>query len=140
MNVEKELKKLEDESKAMKAAFERSAAQIPIFTKTVRHSTSQNRITLKYPGGGTSYNGDPESVIVTFNTNSGINTLAKLEATTDNSRLPLVRRVPFSGGARWSVTANPKGDFDGNNWSPTNYTFTVQAASEGTLTTEDGVS
>lgn len=136
MNVESELIKLENESKALKATFERAATTITLFTNGITHTTTQNQMTV-VTSGGTYYQNDPERVIVTFNTNTGANTIAKLEIATDNTDLPVVRRLPYSGGAQWSVCAGTKNT---SPWQPTNYTFTVQSLMDGALSAAEATS
>lgn len=133
-NTERLLTKLENESKALKATFEQSAMALPVFTTTHAHTTTQNKITIAASGNTYTPN-DPERVIVTFNTNSGANTIAKLEISTNNAYLPVTRRIPYSGGAQWSVTAGAQSN--GSSWQPTNYTFTVQSLINGTLNSAD---
>lgn len=132
-SVEQWLSRLEDEGKSLKQGFERSATSMELFTRTATHSTSRNPITLTDQFGSYTHS-DPERVIVTFNTNSGANTLAKLELSTNNPSMPVVRRLPFSGGARWSVTASTR---DSSTWVPTNYSFTVHALIDGIITTSE---
>ncbi len=131
--IETELKKLEEEIAAQKAVYEKMATQMPVFTKSINFTTSGNRIKIVYPGG-TEYETDGnERVVVTFATSRGSNTLAVLEMTTDGLHSDLkVRRVPYTGGARWVVYSMP--NYDGNaNRIDTHYTFTVQSAVDGTL-------
>lgn len=128
-NIERQLTKLENESKSLKAAFQQQATLLPVYTDSIDYTTTENLMSFNY--GGTPATGkDPERVIVTFATDSGANTIAKLEITTDNDYLPIVRRVPYSGGARWYVTAGSK---DEDSWEATNYNFTVQSMINGTL-------
>lgn len=74
---------------------------------------------------------DNEAVVVTLETTAGTNTLAILELTTNGTYMPVIRRVPYTGGARWVVTAPPR--YSGGNWQPTTYNFTVQTLVDGTL-------
>lgn len=133
MTTEQWLSKLENESKALKQGFERSATSIPLFTKSISYSTNRNAMTMTYTGASMVVS-EPERVIVTFNTLNSLNTLAKLEIQTDSNRLPLVRRLPYSGGARWSVTAGTKND---STWETTNYTFVVHSFINGEISVSE---
>lgn len=128
MSTEAWLAKLEEESRALKASFERSANSLLLKTQNIAYQTIRNQVTVSYPGG--SYvQDDAERVILTLNTASGINTIAKLELSVDNVYArPYVRRLPYAGGARWSITCAPKSPY-----SPTNITFVVRSMTEGTL-------
>lgn len=131
--MEAELKKLEDEIEAQKAAYEKMAIQMPIFTKSINFTTSANPMNIRYPDN-TNYSFDGnERVVVTFTTSRGSNTLATLELTSDAIKADLkIKRVPYSGGARWIVYDIPNYDGGGNRID-THYTFTVQSAVAGTL-------
>lgn len=121
---------LRREYQEQKVAFERSATQFNLFTKTLNFATSAN--ICRYSEGGISFDyEDNERVVVTLSTSSGANTLAKLEISGDFSTPPIVRRVPYSGGARWIVSNTPR-DLRGS-WAATNYTFVVQTLVNGTL-------
>lgn len=131
--MEAELKKLEDEIEAQKAAYEKMAIQMPIFTKSINFTTSANPMNIRYPDN-TNYSFDGnERVVVTFTTSRGSNTLATLELTSDAIKADLkIKRVPYSGGARWVVYDMPNYDGGGNRID-THYNFTVQSAVDGTL-------
>ena len=131
--MQAELKKLEDEIEAQKAAYEKMAIQMPIFTKSINFTTSVNSMNIRYPDGTNySFEGN-ERVMVTFTTSRGSNTLATLEFTSDGIRADLkTKRVPYSGGARWIVYDIPNYDAGGNRID-THYTFTVQSAVDGIL-------
>lgn len=131
--MEAELKKLEDEIEAQKAAYEKMAIQMPIFTKSINFTTSANPMNIRYPDN-TNYSFDGnERVVVTFTTSRGSNTLATLELTSDAIKADLkIKRVPYSGGARWVVYDMPNYDGGGNRID-THYSFTVQSAVDGTL-------
>lgn len=137
-NTERLLTELENESKALKATFQQAATSLPVFTNTITHATTQNQMTIVTSDGSTYYTNDPERLIVTFNTNSGANTVAKLEVHTDNPNLPIIRRILYSGGAQWSVAAGSQSN--GSTWQATNYTFTVQSLINGTLNAVDATS
>lgn len=131
--MEAEFRKLENEIEAQKAAYEKMATQMPIFTKSVDFTTSANSMNIRYPDN-TNYSFDGnERVVVTFTTSRGSNTLATLEFTSDGIKADLkIKRVPYSGGARWVVYDMPNYDSGGNRID-THYTFTVQSAVDGTL-------
>lgn len=135
MSTEKELKKLEDEITAQKAVFEKMAAQLPVYTKSVNFKTKANPMHMDQ--GGSSYNFDGnERVVVTFATDRGSNTVATLEMTVTGFTSDLkVKRVPYTGGARWIVYNTPTYGQVGGTWQriDTIYDFTVQSAVSGTL-------
>lgn len=131
MTVSQIIANLRREYHALKQAFQASTTKINLMTKTLQFSTSKN--TCNYSGGGISFNyEDNERVIVTLTTASGVNTLANLEISGNYDQPPVVRRVPYSGGARWVVSNAPRQS--GGNWAPTTYNFTVQTLINGTLT------
>lgn len=129
-DTQKILKQLRQEYHAQKVAFEQAGANINLFTKSVNFSTQQNLVSQTQSGSTFSYPGE-ERVVVTLTTNSGSNTLAKLEVSGNYDTVPIVRRVPFSGGAKWVVTSSPR--LVGGNWASTTYTFVVQTLVNGTL-------
>jgi hypothetical protein len=139
MNTEKWLKQLEDESKALKQVFDRSALSMTIFTKTASISTSQNKITVTYPDGSTDSFNDQERIVVTFNTKTGANTLAKLEYTTTSPFIPIKRLQTYSGGARWMLSNNPNINNSGQ-WTSAKYDITVQSFLDGTLSVAEATS
>lgn len=132
--MEAELKKLEEEIRAQKTAFEKMGLQMPVFTKSVNFSTLANPMRIDY-GGGDVYEFDGnERVVVTYATSRGSNTLATLEMTIDGLTANLkVKRVPYAGGARWIIYNSPT--YGGADYKriPTNYVFTVQSAVDGSL-------
>lgn len=130
INTQKILKELRQEYKNQKVAFEQAGTNLNLFAKTLSFSTSKNTVTQTVSGSSFSYE-DLERVIVTLDTASGSNTLAKLEISGDYDTVPIVRRVPYSGGARWVITTSPK--LAGGNWSSTNYNFVAQTLVNGTL-------
>lgn len=134
--MEAELKKLEEEIRAQKTAFEKMGLQMPVFTKSVNFSTLANPMKIDY-GGGDVYEFDGnERVIVTYATSRGSNTLATLEMTIDGLTANLkVKRVPYAGGSRWIIYNTPTYAEVGGNYQrvATNYTFTVRSAVDGTL-------
>lgn len=130
--MEQELTRLEDEINAMKATFEKTALQMPVFTHSIEFKTSANKITMNQSGSTFDFDGN-ERVQVTFDTARGSNTLAVLEMQSDGIKADLkVKRVPYTGGARWIVYDMPNYNSGGNRID-TNYTFTVQSAVDGVL-------
>ncbi len=130
MTVSQSIANLRREYHALKQAFQASATKINLITKTAQFSTSKNA--CNYNGGGINFNyNDNERVVVTLATASGANTLANLEISGNYEQPPIVRRVPYSGGARWIVSNAPR-QSDGN-WAATTYNFTVQTLINGTL-------
>lgn len=129
MDTSGKLRNIRRELQAQKSAFERGASTLNLYTKTLTYSTKKNACRWQDSGSTFNYE-DNERVIVTLTTTSGANTLAKLELTGNYSTLPMVRRVPYSGGARWIVATSPR--YSGG-WQPTDYTFTVQTLVNGTL-------
>lgn len=132
MTAEDWVAKLEAESRALKSAFDRNANSLLLKSYSTAYATVRNQVTINY-SGGSSQQDDAERVIVTFDTAAGVNTIAKLELTTDNQYArPYVRRLPYTGGAKWSVTCSPK-----NPYSPTNINFTVRSLVAGVLKTSE---
>lgn len=128
MNLEKTLAKLEDEIKALKNAYEQTALQIPVFTYEKDFTTSINNITITYPDNDAySFEGWNRTVI-TFISERGVNALAVLEILPDDGGTGIatlkVRRVPYSGGARWILL-----DVGGER----NYKFVVHSSVKGSL-------
>lgn len=141
--VEQYLEKLESEGKALDVSFERDASIIPFTTKSGSHTTAENKYTYTFTSakGGSSFSVDGyERTLVTFDTIDGSNTLATLEIDILNSSnsgtWPMVRRIPYSGGARWLVTITPNLDANYNR-IPTNINFSVNSMAPGTLTIGD---
>lgn len=133
MTVQAILKALRREYWALKTAFSAPAINIPVITKTLNFTTSKNLCHYVAPGYYDYYTEEIERVEVTLTTTSGANTFAKLELSGNATEAyPKIRRVPYSGGARWIVTNVPRRS-DGN-WQATSYTFTVQTMVDGTLT------
>lgn len=130
-NVEKQIKELNTEADALKVAYEAAAMNIPVVTKTLSFTTSKNEISITFGGQTTTYP-DYERTVLTFATAYGQNTVAQLELTTNATLSPKIQRVPYSGGARWIINAQPRLDGN-NNWLATTYNFTVQTAIDGTL-------
>ena len=156
--VEKQIEKMEQEIKALKASFQQSASSMEIYTTRTTFTTQANKFTAYNP----SYNyqdwsrivsyyidhdsSDPSSyyadepVIVTFRSENGQNVLANLEigANGDATSFIKIIRLPFSGGARWKLLCAPLLEDVGNpvqyvNWSPWTLNIAVQAGVKGTL-------
>lgn len=127
--VESQLTTLETEAAALKAAFEQSATSLTVaFSGSITCATTAN---MDQYG-----NYADETVQVTLATTTGANTLATIELETDSTYLPIIRRVPYSGGARWRVTIMPKNGYYASNWTATNFTFYVHAFVSGELSAE----
>mgnify|MGYP006908799114 CR=1 FL=1 len=129
-NTAQIIEDLKREVRALKVAFQQSATKINLYTKTLNFSTSENLCTQTQDGYSFSY-ADQERVVVTLSTSSGTNTLAQLEVSGNYNQAPIVRRIPYSGGARWIVSNAPK--LSGLNWSSTTYNFAVQTLVNGTI-------
>jgi hypothetical protein len=139
INTENWIAQLEDESKALKQGFDRAASNMTVFTKSISITTTKNDITITESGGFSNVSSNQERVIVTFATNNGSNTIAKLEVETSGTSLPIKRLRTYSGGAQWVITNDPSRD--GNyNWLPTTYTFTVQSFLDGSLSVAEATS
>lgn len=127
-NTEVTIQKLEEEVKALKNAFSQTALQLPVFTYTIYFTTTVNQITIQEPGYPSfTFDGSGRTV-VTFDSAAGVNTLAFLEIEYDDGGYGMsdtkVRRVPYSGGARW-IVYDMGGQID--------YKFVVHSAVQGTL-------
>lgn len=77
MNAETKVKELNDELKALKTAYERTASEIVVYTFSKE----------------TPYVGNV-SYEITFTTDDGSNAIASLEGAR-------AKRIPFEGGAKW---------------------------------------
>lgn len=125
------IKNLRREYHALKQAFEANATQINLITRTTSFATKKNECYWDDPNAASyDYTGN-ERTIVTFDTTSGANTIAKLEISGDYVNLPEVRRMPYTGGARWVVSTAP--EHFGSDWEATHYQFTVQSLVDGSL-------
>lgn len=154
MSVEKDIEKMEQEIKALKASFEQSASMMKIYSTQITFSTSMNSVTYSNP----SYNPlqweslvsmpridanthcGVETIVVTFTCSGGINTFATLEieelVATSGLGVITTTRVPYNGGARWLVTAQPNVTLQPSGWytwQPTKLRFVVKSAVEGQL-------
>lgn len=134
MSVEAWLSRLEKESDALKQTFLRSATSLKVITNTLTYQTVRNAITIVFSGGSNVFN-DPERFIVTFDTFTGSNTIARLEMSTDQ-QYPFVkvRRLPYSGGARWSVVMNSR---DYATWTTTNCQISIHSLVDGSITVSE---
>lgn len=133
--VSKKIQIIKRELQALKIGFARSARQIPLTTKTLSFNTKKNACHFEdrlNPGFDYNYE-DDERVIVTLNTTQGTNTLAILEISGNYDLAPVVKRLPYSGGARWSVTTSPRYDWNDHSWLPTTYNFTIQTLVDGSM-------
>lgn len=159
MRTEKEVEKLEGEIKAIKASFQQSASMMEVYTASCNFSTSPNVITwngnghwtpLHYTwldtlygqtvdGSGNTTGYGRERIIVTFTCTGGINTFAslELEPIDMNDGTVWIKRIPYSGGARWVVYLNPNGVYNGQgvwqSWKANKLKFYVQSAMAGTV-------
>ena len=134
--TEKDLRKLEQEVEAQKATFDKQASQLLTYTKTAYFTTSTNSVTLtpiSDPSQAYTTEGN-ERVVVTFAAEGGSNTLAVLEVDSDNDDEVdfTINRVPYSGGARWIVSAVPRYNQSFTRID-THYTFKVHSVMDGTL-------
>lgn len=126
-----EIARLRRECSALKQSFEVAGTTLPLTTESINFSTSENK--CRRSGGGLDYeSAELERIVVTLTTTSGVNTIAKLEVACSGDT-PNVRRVPYSGGARWIVSGAPPLD-NNSNWHSTAYTFVAQTLVAGTLT------
>ena len=156
MTVDQQLQKIEQEIQAIRAAFAQNVANMEVYTATLDFTTSRNTTNwsnsqpydpTKWPSlipmqlDTNDERFDTETVIVTFDCSAGINTFADLEVdsidTSPGLTVVSTRRIPYSGGARWSVTVSP--NFSGSGpgmyvWKPSKLKFAVQSAAPGTLT------
>ncbi len=136
--VEQQLTTLEYEANAQKVAYEQAATSLPVFTVGADFTTTRNELQMTYGAAGRTENGI-ERVIVTLDTESGANTLATLELSTDADSAPNIRRTVYKGGARWIVTNQPKvqsGSWQSGTWEATHYHFQVQSLVRGSLSVE----
>ena len=153
--VEKQIERMEQEIKAIKASFEKSAAQMPMYSSEITFTTSQNIVKFTHPPidprdwatltsmprtDVDTYCGK-EPIIVTFSCDKGINTFANLEIETISGTSSIfssssISQISYNGGARWLVIIQPNtkiGDDGWDIWSPTILRFVVKSAAQGTL-------
>lgn len=156
MTVDQQLQKIEQEIRAVRAAFAQNVANMEVYTSTLDFATSKNTTTwsnsqpydpnqwaplTSMPLDTNNERFGTETVIVTFDCGAGINTFADLEIDFIDTKTGFTvvssRRIPYSGGARWSVAISP--NFSGSGpgmyvWKPSKLKFAVQSAAPGTLT------
>lgn len=156
MRVDQQLQKVEQEIESIRSAFAYNASNIDVYTSTLTFTTSKNTTSWNNSGsynplqwapltsmytssGGDRF--DVETVIVTFTCDAGINTFANLEinyvTVSAGFAVSSCRRVPYSGGARWLVTIQPRATSDGRGnytWQASTLKFAVQSAAPGNLT------
>lgn len=131
MSLESEITNIEREIKNLKDAYEQTALQLPVFTYQIDYTSLNNHLKTTY-SDGYSYESDnmPARVVVTFDTETGANTLATLEMMINKEIIQYgmgnynFKRVPYNGGARWIVY---------DTQTPTNFTFVVHSAVRGRL-------
>lgn len=130
MLISQIISSLRREFHALKQAYQATATKVNLVTLPLNYSTKRNA--CNYAGGGINFNyDDNERVVITLTTAAGVNTLANLEISGNYDQPPIIRRVPYSGGARWIVSNAPKQS--GGNWTATNYQFAVQTLVNGAL-------
>lgn len=127
-SVSKKIQNIKRELQALKIGFARSARQIPLTTKTLTFDTKKNACDMS----GIPYEGD-ERVIITLDTAQGANTLAILEISGNFEIAPVVKRLPYSGGARWEVMNSPRINWLDHTWLPTTYIFAIQTLVDGSV-------
>lgn len=157
MSTEKQVEKIEQELKAIKASFEYSATSMKIYKYENIFTTSMNALHITPPP---SY--DPmdwlllwhpilyedkttsigaERIEVTFICEGNRNTIASLEIELlqhgEGLRPVIVERKIYSGGARWIVRATENTKMVGTtgyySWSPNIIRFVVKSSVPGQL-------
>lgn len=156
MSVETQIEELKNEMAALKTSFNQVSMSLDVYTTSLEFSTSPNQIqwnsnnldqtkpcylfsldgTSDLQGNHNSYG--RERVEVTFDCDAGINTFASLEIDLidANDWAVWVKRVPYSGGARWIVLLTDNAVLSGGvwqSWKANVVKFTVQSAAPGTL-------
>ena len=154
--VDNQLQKLEQEIESIRTAFSQNASTMTVYTSTIDFTTSENITNWSNSGSYNPLQWEPlasmektasgdrfgaETIEVTFSCNAGINIFANLEIKFVDVKEGLAvlncRRIPYSGGARWIVTVQPKSTMDGYGnytWLPSKLKFAVQSAAQGNLT------
>lgn len=135
MNTSQKLQTIKRELQAQKIAYQREATQLRLHTRSLVFATKKNACRWDdtvYPDMSYDYE-DAERVVVTLDTPSGVNTLATLELDGDYDEMPVIRRVPYTGGARWTVTTSPSYNWNDHTWRATNYKFVVHSLVDGVL-------
>ena len=125
--TEQWLDRIENELRAQKAAYERSATSLPVYSKQADITTTPNTITATYPGGTYTVN-NANRIVVTYRTNYDKPVNATLEIGASTSASPTVRRVPYNAGARWVVLVMEAG---------IHVNVMVHATMDGALTLEE---
>lgn len=155
MRADQEIQKLTQEIKSIRTAFEQNASSMKVYTSILTFETSKNTTNWSNSQPYDPQNWESlvamrmgpdnnrfatETIIVTFDCDSGINTFANLEIdfvdVTPGFAVVSCRRIPYSGGAQWSVTVQP--NFSGNTpgqyiWKKSILKFGVQSAAPGVL-------
>lgn len=124
--IETQLRQLQDEANAQKQAFERAAYSLDLYTTQKTATIPYNHIEASNCAviNNTTGANPSRNALVTFNTYSGIDVVAKIE--------PYGRRLPYSGGAQWIVPSSG-GEESG---SGRELTVTVYSTAPGELTVE----
>lgn len=120
-DIESWLKRLEAESASLDRAYMRSARHLPMHHLQASYTCNDHSNSpSSYP-----YN---KRLLVTLNTNTGINTLAMLGVNSSDVDLKLhVMRKVYNGGAQWVIVyATPQG-------RNVTFNFTVDTLVKGTL-------
>ena len=130
--LENKLEALESELKALKTTFNRASSSLQIYVNLLHFETTTDEVVITGPDAATYYGA--ERVELTLDAIGGVNALAVVEMTGNyNSgviyRPPIVRRVPYNGGAKWIIESWPFGD-----GTPIKYDFTVVSNVDGNLT------
>lgn len=139
--VEQELTYLEREAQALKASFEQQASQIPVFTNEAEIATTPNLCHYVYPVPEAGQQADYEvyeyeRIMVTYDTTSGIDTIATIEVDSDRDVPPKIRRINHAGGARW-IISNSANLENGSDWKATNYKIVIHAIADGVIMAEN---
>ena len=95
------LKQLEDDAAGLDKAYARYAHQLPVKRSVARYSGT---------GAGPEYGN--RRILITFNTDTGANTLASLGLSGDETSIQSVARKPYDGGAQWAVLFYKMGSDD----------------------------
>lgn len=157
MSTEKQIEKLEQEIKAIKASFEQSASDMKMYTYEKVFSTSMNAIYITPP-----QNYDPlkwvplilpildddkvtkigdERIEITFDSGGNLNAFAMLEMEVIQSGAGLrpitTERKIYNGGVKWVLVVSPNIKMVGTSgyyeWRPTILRFNVKSSVQGQL-------
>lgn len=126
--TEQWLDRIENELRAQKAAYERAATMLPVYSKQASITTTPNALTITLPDGTTFTANDDNRIVVTYRTNYDKPVNATLEVGASTSASPTARRVPYNAGARWVVLVTEAG---------IHVNVMVYATMDGTLTLEE---